>query len=241
MTDFPIAAIAKVWDPSTGSYADVDEGDATAANRIIPPFQGFWIKFTTPPTVNPTTLAIDLDHRDLTTTSFRGSTPTEALELTATQPAFGAEHTARLKLINGGDNNYEGMDGMHKDGEAWESIHLYYYSEDGQQLSTNSANGDWTGTKTYPLYFEIWLDTVVPYQIDMTNNPFPASWTVELYDRKSGNTHDLTNGTYYFNAINSDDLHRFGLIINKSTIGLSELDQDFYWYEQNDQWIIEHR
>ena len=238
----PLSSIAKVYNPAAGSYSDINANALSETDRVIPPFQGFWVKMISTPTPNPKSLAIELDHRSTQTTDFRGASQGDLLVLRAQSEAFSTQSEVALELLTKGNPDYDSRDGMHKGGERWESIQFYYESEEGYPLSTHSTLDEQLPQSDWSLFFEVWMDTLTTYEIELQNDPFPIPWSVELFDRKTQATHDLRSGGYSFQASSADSTDRFEIILTRNGLHFMQPEQqpfrvisDFhYWNIQSE-------
>lgn len=225
---FPMSSIAKVYNPAAGSYADIDALNPVESERIIPPFQGFWIKLMSSPNPNPIDLALNLSDRNTTITNFRQAISSAALKIKATAIDLHAAATVSLSLETNGNTDYDYKDGLYRAGSRWESIELYFESSDGYPLSTQSTRDEELLLSEWPLFFGVWIDTTNNYQITLENDPFPSSWKLSLYDQKESILHDLRAGPYQFEASSQDSLNRFILSLEKVGLTNSEATKEGY-------------
>ena len=225
---FPMSSIAKVYNPAAGSYDDIDAFNPIESERIIPPFQGFWIKLMGSPNPNPKDLALKLSDRSTTKTNFRQAIFSQTLQLTATAIDLNAAATVSLSLETNGNPDYDFKDGLYRAGSRWESIGFYFESSDGYALSTQLTRNEELLLSEWPLFFEVWIDTTNSYQIALENDPFQANWKLSLYDQKQSTSHDLRTGPYLFEASSQDSLNRFLLILEKVGLTTPETAKEEY-------------
>jgi len=225
----PLSSIAKVYNPAAGSYSDINANALSETDRVIPLFQGFWVKMNSTPSPNPKYLAIELDHRSTQATDFRGASQGDLLVLRAQSEAFSTQSEVALELLSTGTRDYDVRDGMHKNGERWESIQFYFESEEGYPLSTNSTLDEQLPQSVWPLFFEVWMDTLTTYEIELRDDPFPIPCSLELFDRKTQVTHDLRSGSYSFQASSADSTDRFEIILTRNGLHIMQPEQQPFW------------
>lgn len=204
-TDSRIAAIAKVADPVSGALTDLYPGG------IIPPFAGFMVEVVQDESFDFTLDAANRLHAE----AFVPDPAPGSIVLKVSESSTGSSQQAVIRFNEAATNGYDAM--YDSRFVPMNAPSLYTMAGD-DMLSTNTLPGISSG-QVIPIGFE--KNEAGEYKLYISFDPAYTGMVVALYDKITGEVHDLASPAEVdFSAADGDDHQRFDLIFG--TLGLDE-------------------